>query len=178
MADPRRFIFRAYPCSSSRPEPVDNVAMIGSDRDTVAGEQPIRRKLITEDRRSVDRRRGIRGRRNEDRKPDLDARNLGLTGVIFGLASVLFALVAFLRAPIRYGQSPDCPADGFNGQVQAHRGLSVLWLVVMILCALSIGVPVSQRRPRVIPLLCGLSVGLLTGAVLRVDTWMIGYCFS
>ena len=152
--------------------------MITREEDRAATEQPHRRKLISEDRRADDRRKGVRGRRQEDRKPDLDARNLGLTGIIFGIASVIFALVAFLRAPILYSASPDCPADGFNGQVQAHRGLSVLWLVVMILCALSIGVPVSGRKPRAIALTCGLSVGLLIGAVLRIDTWMIGYCFS
>ncbi len=152
--------------------------MITREDDRAAAEQPHRRKLITEDRRGDDRRQGVRGRREEDRKPDLDARNLGLTGAIFGLASVLFALVAFLRAPMQYSASPDCPADGFSGQVQAHRGLSVLWLVVMILCALSIGVPVTGRKPRVIPLFCGLSVGLLVGAILRVDTWMVGFCFA
>ena len=25
---------------------------------------------------------------------------------------------------------------------------------------------------------CGLSLGLLAGALLRVDTWLIGYCFA
>lgn len=152
--------------------------MATREDDRVANEQSHRRNLISQDRRAEDRRQGTRGRRVQDRKSGVQARNLGLAGATFGLASVVFALMAFLRAPMQYSSSPECPSDGFNGQVQAHRGLSMLWLLVMILCALSIGVPATQRRPRVIPMFCGLSVGLLIGAVLRVDTWLIGYCFS
>jgi hypothetical protein len=98
--------------------------------------------------------------------------------VAASFAAAALAVFAFLRAPVRYTGSPECPTDGFSGQVQAHRGLSVLWLAVMILCALSLVVPTPKRRPLAIWLLCGLSVGLLVGAVLRVDTWLVGYCFS
>ena len=69
----------------------DTERMIAREEEMAAVEHPHRRKLITEDRRGDDRRQGVRGRRQEDRKPDVDARNLGLTGVIFGVASVLFA---------------------------------------------------------------------------------------
>ena len=120
----------------------------------------------------------MRGRRTVDRKADAGERNLASVGIAGSASAAALATAAFLRAPVRYAGSPDCPSDGFNGQVQAHRGLSVLWLVVMILCALSLAVPSAKRRPRTIWLLCGLSFGLLVGAVIRVDTWLVGYCFS
>ncbi len=137
-----------------------------------------RRQSDSKDRRDGDRRQSIRGRRSKDRKTEADVRNLGWIGAVIAAAAALIAFVAYVKAPVRYTASPECASDGFSGQVQAHRGLSMLWAVVMALLTLALAIPNAKRRPVAIMMFCGLSLGLLAGALLRVDTWLIGYCFS
>jgi hypothetical protein len=148
-------------------------------REQVFGLQPMRRQSEESDRRDGDRRSTIRGRRIPDLRAERDTRNYGLIGVVLAAASVVLALYAFRFAPLSYSVSPDCPAsEGFNGQVEVHRGLSLYWSGVMALCALSIVIPTNKRRPRFAIILCSLSFGLLLGALLRVETFTSGLCFS
>ena len=137
-----------------------------------------RRSQLGSDRRGIDRRRGVRGRRTDDQRLDLASRTLARLSTALSITASVFAAFAFVRAPVAYSGSPECPSDGFNGQVQASRGLSTLWIVVMVLCAVAVALPNSRRRPIATMLFTGLCVGLLAGALLRLDTWLIGYCFS
>lgn len=117
------------------------------------------------------------GRRKGDDAQSRHRRNLGWVGTLLGMAAVAFAVYAYRQAPIVFTPSYACN-EGFGGQKVAHRQLSSLWVVVVILAALGIALPDSRKRPLPMVLLCGAAVGLFIGAVLRIESWTVGFCLS
>ncbi len=133
------------------------------------------RRAPREDRRNSDDRRGNSLRRGRDRQRNASANNVAYLGTVLCALSVAISIYAFMNAPITFTPSPEC-ADGFGGQRIEHRGLSSLWAVVMVLAAAGLVIPDRKRRPVVLMILCGVSVGLFVGAYFTVGSKFDGLC--
>jgi hypothetical protein len=134
------------------------------------------RREPREDRRNHDDRRNNSLRRGRDRQRNAAAKQIAYFGTILCALSVAVGIYAFLKPPISFTPSPTC-ADGFGGQRVEHRGLSALWAVVMVLAAAGLVIPDRKRRPVLLMILCGVSVGLFAGAYFTVGTKLSGLCF-
>ena len=130
-----------------------------------------------EDRRDQGDRRGTSLRRGRDRQRNAAANKIAYLGTILCALSVGVATYAFFNAPITFTPSPAC-ADGFGGQKIEHRGLSSLWAVVMVLAAAGLVIPDRKRRPVILMILCGISVGLFAAAYFTVGTKFVGFCID
>ena len=89
----------------------------------------------------------------------------------------MIALWASTHAPVVSTPSPQC-ADGLGGQVLRHRQLSLLWVPGMLCMILGMAVPSARRRPVSVLVLVGLFLGLAIAAVLRIDSWVEGFCLA
>ena len=135
------------------------------------------RREPRDDRRNQDDRRANRVRRGRDRQRHSAANQIAYIGTILCALSVAVAAYAFSKAPITFTPSPAC-ADGFGGQKIEHRGLSSLWAVVMVLAAAGLLIPDRKRRPVILMILCGVSVGLFAGAYFTVGSKFVGFCID
>lgn len=133
------------------------------------------RRQPREDRRNDDDRRSNSLRRGRDRQRDSSAKQVAYLGTVLCALSVALSIYAFMKAPITFSPSPAC-ADGFGGQRIEHRGLSALWAVVMVLAAAGLVIPDRKRRPVLLMILCGVSVGLFAGAYFTVGSKFNGLC--
>jgi hypothetical protein len=133
------------------------------------------RRQPRDDRRNSDDRRSRSLRRGRDRQRDSSAKQIAYLGTVLCALSVGLSIYAFMKAPITFTPSPAC-ADGFGGQRIEHRGLSSLWAVVMVLAAAGLVIPDRKRRPVVLMILCGVSVGLFVGAYFTVGSKFDGLC--
>ncbi len=133
------------------------------------------RRQPREDRRNDYDRRSNSLRRGRDRQRDSSAKQVAYLGTVLCALSVALSIYAFMKAPITFSPSPAC-ADGFGGQRIEHRGLSALWAVVMVLAAAGLVIPDRKRRPVLLMILCGVSVGLFAGAYFTVGSKFNGLC--
>ncbi len=133
------------------------------------------RRQPREDRRNDNDRRSKSLRRGRDRQRNASANQVAYLGTALCALSVAFSIYAFVKAPITFSPSPAC-ADGFGGQRIEHRGLSALWAVVMVLAAAGLVIPDRKRRPVLLMILCGVSVGLFAGAYFTVGSKFDGLC--
>ena len=167
------------PSSAAPQEPVDSLASGASTN----GADPLPSRPNTGDRREVrlDRRGGDRRdgslRRGRDRQRNLAANKLAYVGTVLCTLSAGLGIYAFLRAPITFSPSPACN-EGFGGQRIEHRGLSMLWSIVMVLAAAGLAIPDRKRRPVLLMVLCGVSIGLFVGAYFTVGTKLVGFCID
>jgi hypothetical protein len=135
------------------------------------------RRVPQEDRRNRDDRRSSSLRRGRDRQRNAAANKIAYLGTILCALSVAVGTYAFAKAPITFTPSPAC-ADGFGGQRIEHRGLSALWALVMVLAAAGLVIPDRKRRPILLIILCGVSVGLFAGAYFTVGSKFVGFCID
>ena len=133
------------------------------------------RRAPHDDRRNHDDRRHSSHRRGRDRQRNAAAKQIAYFGTVLCALSVAVGIYAFLKPPINFTPSLEC-ADGFGGQRVEHRGLSALWAVVMALAAAGLVIPDRKRRPVVLMILSGVSVGLFAGAYFTVGTKLSGLC--
>jgi hypothetical protein len=135
------------------------------------------RRAPREDRRDHGDRRTNSLRRGRDRQRNAAANGMAYFGTILCALSVAVGTYAFVKAPITFTPSPAC-ADGFGGQRIEHRGLSALWALVMVLAAAGLVIPDRKRRPVLLMILCGVSVGLFAGAYFTVGSKYVGFCID
>jgi hypothetical protein len=133
------------------------------------------RRQPRDDRRNDNDRRSHAMRRGRDRQRNAAAKQIAYIGTMLCALSVALAIYAFLKPPINFTPSLEC-ADGFGGQKVERRGLSALWAVVMVLAAAGVVIPDRKRRPLVLVILSGVSVGLFVGAYFTVGTKLTGLC--
>jgi hypothetical protein len=135
------------------------------------------RRQPRDDRRNSDDRRSNSLRRGRDRQRNTSANQIAYLGTMLCALSVGVAIYAFLKPPISFTPSLKC-AEGFGGQQVERRGLSSLWAVAMVLAAAGLVIPDRKRRPVVLMVLCGVSVGLFAAAYFTVGTKLVGFCID
>jgi hypothetical protein len=135
------------------------------------------RRQPRDDRRDNSDRRANSLRRGRDRQRNASANQIAYLGTLLCALSVGLAIYAFLKPPITFTPSLKC-AEGFGGQQVEHRGLSSLWAVAMVLAAAGLVIPDRKRRPVVLMVLCGVSVGLFAAAYFTVGTKLVGFCID
>jgi hypothetical protein len=133
------------------------------------------RRQPRDDRRGDDDRRSHSMRRGRDRQRNAAAKQVAYLGTVLCALSVAVAIYAFLKPPINFTPSLEC-ADGFGGQRVERRGLSALWALVMVLAVAGVVIPDRKRRPLVLLILSGVSVGLFVAAYFTVGTKLTGLC--
>lgn len=151
-------------------------------QDLVQGDHAVRpntgdRRKPRDDRRNSDDRRSNSLRRGRDRQRNASANQIAYLGTMLCALSVGVAIYAFLKPPISFTPSLKC-AEGFGGQQVERRGLSSLWAVAMVLAAAGLVIPDRKRRPVVLMVLCGVSVGLFAAAYFTVGTKLVGFCID
>jgi hypothetical protein len=135
------------------------------------------RRQPRDDRRDNNDRRAKSLRRGRDRQRNTAANQIAYLGTMLCALSVGLAIYAFLKPPITLTPSLQC-AEGFGGQQVERRGLSSLWAVAMVLAAAGLVIPDRKRRPVVLMVLCGVSVGLFAAAYFTVGTKLVGFCID
>jgi hypothetical protein len=135
------------------------------------------RRQPRDDRRDNNDRRANPLRRGRDRQRNAAANQIAYLGTMLCALSVGLAIYAFLKPPITFTPSLKC-AEGFGGQQVERRGLSSLWAVAMVLAAAGLVIPDRKRRPVVLMVLCGVSVGLFAAAYFTVGTKLVGFCID
>lgn len=99
---------------------------------------------------------------------------IALIGALTSLVSAGFAL---FQPPISRRLSELC-GDGLGGQQIMHRGLSWLWIPAVTGMVIAVLVPQRTKQPALVLLCVGLVIGMGVGAVLRVETVLIGFCLT
>jgi hypothetical protein len=149
----------------------------GVENDRTARPNTGDRRQPRDDRRNSDDRRSNSLRRGRDRQRNASAKQIAYLGTMLCALSVGVAIYAFLKPPISFTPSLKC-AEGFGGQQVERRGLSSLWAVAMVLAAAGLVIPDRKRRPVVLMVLCGVSVGLFAAAYFTVGTKLVGFCID
>ena len=151
------------------------MSRVEADAAQQAGEPADRR--ARGNRREGDRRSSQPGRRGPDFRAGKAARRLDVAGLAVCALGVLVALWASTHAPVASTPSPQC-GDGLGGQVVRHRQLSLLWVPGMVAMIIGTALPSARRRPVGVLVLVGLFLGLAVAAVLRIDSWVEGFCLT
>jgi hypothetical protein len=128
-------------------------------------------------RRDAERRSDAPGRRPRDLALVRSLYVQAAIGVVSGLTAMVSAGLALFHPPVSRVPSATC-ADGFGGQFVVHRGLSWLWFPAVIAMVIALTLPDRRKRPALTLLCVGLVLGMGAGALLRVETTLVGYCLA
>jgi hypothetical protein len=127
------------------------------------------------DRRHVETRRKAEGRRGRDLVSTKRARYVRWVATVLSFIAVGVAIYAYLHPPIFRAPSIACN-EGFGGQEERTQQLSTLWAGVVSLCVAGLLIPDKKKRPLILVLAVGASIGLFLAAKLSVHTDVIGLC--
>jgi hypothetical protein len=136
-----------------------------------------RRRSPRPDRRSGSQRRSSEGRRKVDLRAALMAQNTRVIGTVVAAIGTAIALYAYLHAPVVRTPSPACN-EGFGGQMIDHYTLSLAWAPAVAASLGALLIPEKKRRPLLLLLLAGATIGLLIGAILNVNSEIVGFCLD
>lgn len=129
------------------------------------------------DRRGGERREGGPGRRPEDLAAVRRHYVQAAVGVFAGIVAMVSAAMGLFHPPVTRTASTLC-GDGLGGQTLVHRGMSWLWIPAILGMVIAVLTPHRKKRPVLILFCAGMVIGMAAGAMLRVETVMIGLCLT
>jgi hypothetical protein len=134
------------------------------------------RRAKPNDRRAAELRRKGEGRRQPDRKARTVARQISWASTVLAAVGTIIAMYAYRHSPHFRFASPLCD-EGFGGQLVDHTQLSNWWAPAVVISLLGVLIPDKRKRPIVLLLLCGASIGLFVAAMFNVPSeHFIGNC--